>query len=225
MKKFYMTMVAMLCGVAAMAQNELYMTNVSNVTAGETVDLQICLRNEAAISSVAFKMELPEGFTAPKKAALSFNEERLDLDKARIAAEDEEAELEDLFEFSVTKGLYSFGPSASGYRDDNQNWVSVTFLGNDGLLIVAPVKIASSVADGEYEVKLYDVSLANDEFVAKSVATSSEATCKIGVGVTVGINSINATDSKAPVYNLAGQRVSKTQKGVYIQNGKKVAVK
>ena len=40
-----------------------------------------------------------------------------------------------------------------------------------------------------------------------------------------GINSINALDSKAPIYNVAGQRVSKAQKGVYIQNGKKVAVK
>ncbi|MBR3858375.1 MAG: hypothetical protein IKM68_10425, partial [Bacteroidaceae bacterium] len=45
------------------------------------------------------------------------------------------------------------------------------------------------------------------------------------VGDPTGINSINAEDSKAPVYNLAGQRVSKAQQGVFIQNGKKVAVK
>jgi len=53
----------------------------------------------------------------------------------------------------------------------------------------------------------------------------TEATCTLTVGKGNGINSINAADSKAPVYNVAGQRVSKTQKGVYIQNGKKIAVK
>lgn len=40
-----------------------------------------------------------------------------------------------------------------------------------------------------------------------------------------GINSIKADDVNAPVYNLAGQRVSKAQQGVFIQNGKKIAVK
>lgn len=42
-----------------------------------------------------------------------------------------------------------------------------------------------------------------------------------------GISSVNVEQSQkdATIYNLAGQRVSKTQKGIYIVNGKKVAVK
>ena len=41
---------------------------------------------------------------------------------------------------------------------------------------------------------------------------------------TAGINDITvdaAADENAPVYNLAGQRVSKDTKGILIQNGKK----
>lgn len=41
-----------------------------------------------------------------------------------------------------------------------------------------------------------------------------------------GVNAITANkNSNAPVYNMAGQRVSKAVKGVYIQNGKKFVVK
>ena len=67
-----------------------------------------------------------------------------------------------------------------------------------------------------------NISIANT--AGTSVASSDEAECTLIVGDT-GINSINAADSKAPVYNMAGQRVGKAQQGVFIQNGKKVAVK
>ena len=43
--------------------------------------------------------------------------------------------------------------------------------------------------------------------------------------VTTGINSVNGTAEKAVIYNLAGQKVMKTQKGLYIIKGKKVIVK
>ena len=40
------------------------------------------------------------------------------------------------------------------------------------------------------------------------------------------INSISAEQTKSGViYNVAGQRVSKAQKGIFIVDGKKVAVK
>ena len=48
----------------------------------------------------------------------------------------------------------------------------------------------------------------------------------LGIGGTAtGINGMNAAANGNAIYNLAGQRVSKTQKGVYVVNGKKVAVK
>ena len=44
-------------------------------------------------------------------------------------------------------------------------------------------------------------------------------------GEATGISAVNAEQQGAEVYNLNGQRVSKAQKGLYIQNGKKVIMK
>lgn len=44
-------------------------------------------------------------------------------------------------------------------------------------------------------------------------------------GQTTFIEAVQAEAVEAPVYNLAGQRVEKAQKGLYIQNGKKFFVK
>ena len=44
-------------------------------------------------------------------------------------------------------------------------------------------------------------------------------------GEATGISAVNAEQEGAEVYNLNGQRVSKAQKGLYIQNGKKVIMK
>ena len=48
--------------------------------------------------------------------------------------------------------------------------------------------------------------------------------------ITTGIQTIKtvnekAVDANAPIYNLAGQRVTKDAKGILIQNGKKFVVK
>ena len=60
---------------------------------------------------------------------------------------------------------------------------------------------------------------------ALSVYPQEDFNAKLTVKGGTGINEIKGLDNNAPVYNLAGQRVSKTQKGVYVQSGKKVAVK
>jgi hypothetical protein len=47
-------------------------------------------------------------------------------------------------------------------------------------------------------------------------------------GVTTNINKITADkaiDANAPMYNLAGQEVTKSYKGIVIKNGKKVVIK
>lgn len=55
------------------------------------------------------------------------------------------------------------------------------------------------------------------------VVTKVYATSKTADEVTAGISHIvtPAANANAPIYNLAGQRVSKTYKGVVIQNGRK----
>lgn len=231
MKKFYMTLVAMLCGAAAMAQeNVLYVEDLT-VEQGATVKVPICLKNDAKIVSIAYKFDtLPAGFTvASKKDDLTFNEERLDLETARTAAEEPEGEAADLYEFSVKKGTVTFTPSITGYRNDADEWVAVTFLGNDGALVYHPLTVAEDCAltgEGEpYTVKLKNISMGDDAYETGNPATSKTAEFKVTVTPATGIIKINADDPNAPVYNVAGQRVSKAQKGIFIQNGKKVAVK
>ena len=44
-------------------------------------------------------------------------------------------------------------------------------------------------------------------------------------GPTAGITSIKAAKTNAPLFNLAGQKVTKSYKGVVIQNGRKMVLK
>ena len=44
-------------------------------------------------------------------------------------------------------------------------------------------------------------------------------------GTTTGISDMKVQKADAPIYNLAGQRVEKATKGIFIQNGKKFVVK
>ena len=48
---------------------------------------------------------------------------------------------------------------------------------------------------------------------------------KLFIGGEDGISSLDAATEGAVIYDLSGRRVSKTVKGLYIVNGKKVAVK
>ena len=48
---------------------------------------------------------------------------------------------------------------------------------------------------------------------------------ELGTAGVDGIATEATTDANAPMYNLAGQRVSKAYKGVVIQNGHKFIVK
>ncbi len=42
---------------------------------------------------------------------------------------------------------------------------------------------------------------------------------------TTGINSVQGDETEAPIYDLAGRRVAKAGKGIYVSNGKKIMVK
>jgi len=254
MKKFYMTMVAMLCGVAAMAQNKLYVPEVT-LKPGDKGVIEICLENESPmIQQIAFKLKTVTGIKlTTKKDDFTIVGDRLDVETAKVAAiayaakalengdideseyEDRVAEIEDftytdLFEVAKNGSIFSFGTilDAAAYKNAEGQMVFTTFKGNDGALLKCPISVNADVAEGVYELQLTEIVIAGDpdeKLIAKNLASETTATIKVNVGDGTGINSINAEDSKAPVYNMAGQRVSKTQKGVYIQNGKKVAVK
>ena len=208
MKKFYMTMAAMLCGVAAMAQdatgagNYLYVEDITEDPGTTAVEMAVGMNNsDETVTAVSFKIGLPEGVT------LTLNKKgkpQATVDDDR--KEDHQAAFTDIPN-SADKMLSVYSLNVEPFYE------------NTGTIVTVPLTVA---ADGEYTVRLYDISIANT--AKESIASESELEFKIIVGDT-GINGINAQDSNAPIYNVAGQRVSKAQKGVFIQNGKKVAVK
>ena len=261
MKKFYMTMAAMLFSFAAMAQysNELYVpeTEFGPEAKGTTQQIQICLKNADPVVMIGFKMKNANGFKFTTKAAdFGVIVDRLDLETAKIASkayekkeldkqlaegEIDEDEYNDALEekyeeidgydyadvFKVDKqGVFMFGPAATATSYyENGELKQTTFKGNDGALLTCPITIPADAEDGEYEFTITDIVLASTGATAQNLSLDHQtSTFRVVLGAT-GIHSINAADSKAPVYNLAGQRVSKTQKGVFIQSGKKVAVK
>ena len=206
MKKFYMTMVAMLCGVAAMAQNELYADEVA-IEKGETkANLEIKMRNEVEVTAFSFRLGLPEGVTMTlnKKAKkyVTIDEDRMEEHVAIIQTAADGADMISVYDAS-----------------------KAPFSGNDGTVVTVPLTITDEVAanDVTLAMKVYNISLSTPNGVSLDTTEAFDVNLKIGAGN--GINGINAADSKAPIYNVAGQRVSKAQKGVFIQNGKKVAVK
>ena len=212
MKKFYMTIVAMLCGVAAMAQGlgTLSCEDVTATAGGETAYLEVKLaaENVEAISGIQFNFTLPAGVSI-----------------AKVWNEDD-AEWNDDVTFPIAKSKHQVGIMVSG---DGY----MVFLGGDNTLtyrtttdVVAKIGVvaAADATDGTYDVNFVKAAMSDKSTPVQSFEVA-DFTAKLTITGGTGINSINAADSKAPVYNMAGQRVSKTQKGVYIQNGKKVAVK
>ena len=66
---------------------------------------------------------------------------------------------------------------------------------------------------------------ANKAYLPASEVPSSAKSITFDFGETTGINEVQKAETEGAIYNLSGMRVSKTQKGVYIMNGRKVIVK
>ena len=206
-----MSLVAMLCGATAMAQiGTLSCGDVALNAGGETGYLEVMLTAEdvAAISGIQFNFALPAGVTI-----------------AKVYNEDDEEWVDDVT-FPIAKAKHQVGIMAAteGYLVYLGGDNSLSFKSTTNPVAKIGIVAAQDATDGEYEIVFNKAALSDKSSPVVSYDVP-DFTAKVTIAGGVGINSINAADSKAPVYNLAGQRVSKAQKGVYIQGGKKVAVK
>lgn len=212
MKKIYMTMVALLCSAAAMAQMTLSADKVI-AEAGQTAYLEIKFTEAEAgvITAAACWVTLPDGFSI-----------------AQVYDEDEGDYVDDIEYPAAKKGHDTRMIKVTAEKAGNNNTYqfsaasnSATFKTTTDVMFKIGIAVPEGTAKDKYPVAITKVNFSD----AASVASfQDDFSTEIEVGGT-GINSINAEDSKAPVYNLSGQRVSKAQQGVFIQNGKKVAVK
>lgn len=93
-----------------------------------------------------------------------------------------------------------------------------------GVICTVELAVASSVAPGTYSLSLKNCECAQGGTI---VSSAKEATATLTVTRSAsGINDVTITDdADAAIYNLAGQRVGKTAKGIVIKNGKKCVVK
>lgn len=66
---------------------------------------------------------------------------------------------------------------------------------------------------------------ATKAYLPASAISSGAKIINIAFGESTGINEVQKSEADGAIYNLSGMRVSKTQKGVYIMNGRKVIVK
>ena len=211
MKKIYMTLAAMLCGATAMAQTCTLSAAESEIaaTAGETFDLELLVvQDQTEVNGMGCVLTFPEGI-------------------APVYDEDEESYL---LESPIAKKGHTV-MLVQG-KDDNGNLINSyalavastgsTFKTTSNTVAVVTCAVDKEIANGEYEI---NVTSASFNIGTQDVYPQEPFAIKVTVTGGVGINSINAEDSNAPIYNVAGQRVSKAQKGVFIQNGKKVAVK
>lgn len=211
MKKFYMTMVAMLCSVAAMAQTStISVEDVDAVNDGKTTSYVEVLLNESTpggvVSATSFRIALPAGVSI-----------------AKYYSEDDEEYLDD-----ITSPAKKSSHTLDVRPTSNENELQISVYGtayfktSTNVLAKIGIVVAESVAKGTYELKFSAIS--NSDPLGNVVNPQDDFTAVLNVDGT-GINSINADDVNAPIYNVAGQRVSKAQKGIFIQNGKKIAVK
>lgn len=161
----------------------------------EAKTMSIVIDTEFEATGVGFKFWLPEGV----KVAQYFNE-------------DEEEYMPSILKGSRTKtsatldvkttkdGGYSINIYGATFKSDATAPVCVVTLDGDLKGSVKFDAIAfTDAAAKSYKVEGFDVDLAG-----------------------TGINAISAAKANGAIYNLAGQRVNKAQKGIFIQNGVKI---
>lgn len=113
---------------------------------------------------------------------------------------------------------------------------NASFRGTEGKLFSVPLKVDASVPDGEYTIKLTKqiyaiVGKSSDCVLDITKDPTAEGNSRVTevsriiVGDITGISAINTSAAAKVTYDLQGRRVNNAEKGVYIQNGKKMLVK
>ena len=212
MKKFYMTLVAMLCGAAAMAQTcTISAEDVAATADGKTPFYLTILINESEpgiVNGCGTVIEVPNGVTVN----MVWDEDDEEFKKDLTAPAAKSAFTVMLEQAPTNPNRYTLAVASTGS----------TFKTSTNEMAVIGFVADSQMQNGDYLIKVGPTSFNKG---TESVYPQDTFDVKLTVTGGTGINEIKGLDNNAPVYNLAGQRVSKTQKGVYVQSGKKVAVK
>ena len=195
--------IAILFSMTVLAQEktaEISTKSIDDAVAGKTVTMPIKLTNNYGVTGFSFRLYLPEGISVAKNSHVTISEER-DPDE------------------NFAKNITNTSDGAKQISAISPD--GIPFVGEEGTIVEIVLTIAETVKEDIYPIKITNITFTD----ANAVQTDQEDfEVKIGVGMKTAINSIEAAseNENAPMYNLAGQRVSRVQKGIFIQNGKKV---
>ena len=127
----------------------------------------------------------------------------------------------DLVEISNVSLITDPESSAKGTRAETTKYYIVDDSDNQ-------LQIYNGFHDSAYD-DLHELQDQTDKTTIKGIIISTKTDPELYIVEIVtpaGVNGITAdTKANGPIYNVAGQRVNKAVKGVYIQNGKKFVVK
>ena len=232
MKKFYMILGAALMMSSAMfAQHtidEYYLTvtDVQIDEAGGQGSTTVSLTAPTVLANVTFYMVLPDGIE------VAWDD---DADDWAVAGSDELLQIKGKTKHTINcDDGASTGFMVSIYNDKGETGQpSIPFNQESGELCTITFDSSKNLANGEYEAKFVNIDM--DDATAHIMDNMgwpdkiwSDIPFKITVGAPTGINNVTvAEDANAPVYDLNGRMINgkPAQKGIYIQNGKKVVIK
>lgn len=124
----------------------------------------------------------------------------------------------------AARGTYNFNITTTG------SVATSALSGVPNTANVANESAAFILANGKHGVGFYKLSSANRTihgfraFYTAPAEAQAVSAFLLEDNVT-GIEEIETSADKAPIYDLSGRRVAKAEKGVYIQNGRKIFVK
>lgn len=223
MKKFFFSMMAMLAFAGtAMAQGPKFIVDDVIMTDGKgTITLKYEFDKDDYYGNFQADFLLPEGITpVAGRNGAKLDAEQVTGGFAFAANTLTVAEEKDM----------NYGKEV--YRIIVSNQGGYALIGTSGTLVTIPITCDAAL-DGAFEATLNNILINvatlfsddtdNDdrgkEFRPEAVSF------KIVAGEAVGISEVSAQQEQSAVYNLAGQRVEQAQKGLFIQNGKKMVKK
>jgi len=209
MKKYILAIACLMSAMTGFAQDALTISDAS-ISKGESGNLEVVLTNpDTKFIACQFDFILPAGMDVKRLSSGAVS-------KKGFVLSDRSKNEEEEFEFN-----YTFAEvEANHYRVTMYNDTNAPFLGTSGTAI-ATISVTASADFAGGEGKIFAITLTNED---RQSVSPAEAT--FSVSETTGISNIeNAEQFGGAIYNLAGQKVSKAQKGVFIQNGRKVVIK
>lgn len=205
MKKVYIFLLAALAWTAAQGEdnNTFYFTDAV-VMVGETANIELCMRNTATdLTCLEAEIQLPEGLSV-----VSDVEGNPVCTLYRNRTKEHEILANVLADGNLKLLISSIDGKLIG--------------GGEGPLLSFCVQVAETAPRGEFTL----------ETVGESLLVNSRAEAYYSVGVTgnvlitddptIIVSPLGETEEVAAIYNLAGQRLSKKQKGIFIKDGKKM---